>query len=96
MPTRGRHQSTSKECRRLIERVESIPGVKGVIIGHSFGGKSLGRHQTTGSLKLQRTTENGFKGVIQTAKGVQELFILVHPGEENHVRSQLEAITDSP
>lgn len=94
MPARGRHQSTSKECRRLIERVESFPGVKGVIIGHSFGGKSLGRHQTTGSLKVQRATENGFKAVVQTGKGVQELFILVYPGEEDQVRSRLEDIAE--
>jgi len=84
MPSRGRHQSTSGECRKTIEKIEAIPGIKGVIIGRSYGGKSLGRHHSTGSLKIQRETESGFKAAIQSAKGLQELFILMETGKKSH------------
>jgi hypothetical protein len=79
MPSRGRHQSTSKECQRLLQRVEALPGVQGVIIGRSYGGKSLGRHLSTGALKIQRTEPGGLKAVTQTAKGLQEIFIRTAP-----------------
>lgn len=92
MPSRGRHQSTSPECRRLIVRIEDIPGVKGVILGHSYGGKSLGRHQSTGSFKIQRPENNGFKAAMQTAKGLQEFFILVETGAEAQVEKALQAL----
>lgn len=92
MPSRGRHQSTSKACKAVLDRVESLPGVRGVILGHSYGGKSLGRHGSTGALRIQRPAENGFKGVIQTSKGLQELFILVEPGAEEQVRAAVEAL----
>ena len=92
MPSRGRHQSTSPECRRIIDRIEAIPGVKGVILGHSFGGKSLGRHQSTGSFKVQRAASHGFKAAMQTAKGLQEFFILVEAGSEARVEKILQAL----
>lgn len=82
MPARGRHQSTSKESRKAIERVEGLPGVKGVILGHSYGGKSLGRHESTGSIRIQRAMENGWKGVVQSSRGLQELFILMEDGAD--------------
>ena len=43
MPSRGRHQSSSKESLRMIDKIEAIDGVIGVIIGRSCGGKSLGK-----------------------------------------------------
>ena len=92
MPSRGRHQSTSKECRRLIEKIEALDSVKGVIIGQSYGGKSLGRHAPTGTIKIQRRESGGFKAVTQTAKGVQELFIRVQPGAETTVADALRAL----
>lgn len=95
MPSRGRHQSTSPECRKVLERIEAIPGVKGVILGHSFGGKSLGRHQTTGSFKIQRPETHGFKAAIQTAKGLQEFFILVEEGFQASVEDALKKASGS-
>lgn len=77
MPGRGRHQSTSKECRRVLTRMEALPGVKAVILGHSYGGKSLGRHGSTGQVRIQREMEGGWKGVIQSSRGLQELFVLL-------------------
>ena len=47
----------------------------GVIIGRSYGGKSLGAGSSTGSLKVQRKVPGGLKAVIQSSKGLQELFI---------------------
>ena len=86
MPSRGRHQSTDKVCRRVIEQIEALDGVKGVIIGQSYGGKSLARNEGTGSIRIQRPSENGFKAVIQTSKGLQELFILADPEAEPELR----------
>jgi len=90
MPSRGRHQSTSKEYRRTLKKIEAIPGVVGVIIGMSFGGKSLGQGMTTGSVRIQRKEPAGLKAVIQSEKGLQELFIRTEPGTQDAV---LEAIT---
>lgn len=82
MPTRGRHQSTSKECKRILRKIEAIDGVIGIIIGHSYGGKSLGQNSRTGSVKIQRIESGGLKAVTQSAKGLQELFIRVEIGHE--------------
>lgn len=82
MPSRGRHQSTSKECQRAIEKIESLDGVIGVIIGRSYGGKSLGGSRT-GAIKIQRKQPGGLKAVTQTAKGLQELFIRTEKGRED-------------
>lgn len=89
MPKRGRHQSTSKECRELISRIEALDGVVGVIIGHSYGGKSLGSDSRTGSLRVQREMPGGIKAVMQSAKGLQEIFIRVEEDEIDSVMSQL-------
>lgn len=75
MPSRGRHQSSCKECLRTIRKIELLPGVVGAIIGHSYGGKSLGKNGKTGSVRVQREVPGGLKAVTQTSKGLQELFI---------------------
>jgi len=75
MPSRGRHQSTSKECKEAIRRIESLDGVIAVIIGISYGGRSLGKGTTTGSVRIQRKVSGGIKAVTQTEKGLQEIFI---------------------
>ena len=85
MPSRGRHQSSSKECLRAIRKIESLPGVVGVIIGHSYGGKSLGKNGKTGSVRVQREVSGGLKAVTQTSKGLQELFIRTEEGVANDV-----------
>ena len=93
MPSRGRHQSTSKECRRVIREIESIPGVTGVIIGRSYGGKSLGKNSRTGAVRVQRGVPGGLKAVAQTEKGIQELFVRIEEigdGALEKVARQLE------
>jgi 2-keto-3-deoxy-L-rhamnonate aldolase RhmA len=90
MPSRGRHQSTSKECQRTIAKIEAMPGVIGVIIGRSYGGKSLGNEKSTGSIRIQRPVSGGLKAVTQTEKGLQELFIRTEAGMEGKIS---EAIT---
>lgn len=85
MPSRGRHQSTSKECRETIGRIEALDGVIGVIIGRSYGGKSLGQGTTTGSIRIQRTVSGGLKAVTQTEKGLQEIYIRTETGHEEAI-----------
>ena len=85
MPSRGRHQSSSKECHRIMRRIEALDGVIGVIIGRSYGGKSLGAGSSTGSIKIQGRVPGGLKAVTQSAKGLQELFIRTEPGTEEAI-----------
>jgi hypothetical protein len=92
MPSRGRHQSTSKECHRLLRRIEAMDGVLGVIIGRSYGGKSLGQGQATGSIRIQRTLEGGIKAVIQSEKGLQEIYIRTAAGAEGPVAAEIRRI----
>ena len=80
---RGRHRSTDKDGKRTIARLEGIPGVTAVVIGRSFGGKSIGRGRKVGDFKLQAAVPAGFKGVLQTSKGIQEIFIRVPEGRDD-------------
>jgi len=90
MPSRGRHQSTSKECLRTIKKIEALDGVVGVIIGLSYGGKSLGQQGRTGAVKIQRREPAGLKAVTQSAKGLQELFIRIDEGKQESVARAIE------
>lgn len=92
MPSRGRHQSTSKECLQTLKKIEAMEGVIGVIIGRSYGGKSLGQGSRTGAVKIQRKQAGGLKAVTQTAKGLQELFIRTEPGAEDSVVEAIEQL----
>jgi hypothetical protein len=85
MPSRGRHQTTSKECKAVMKRIEALEGVGGVIIGRSYGGKSLGSGSATGAVRIQRTISGGLKAVTQTEKGVQEIFIRTEAGSEEGI-----------
>lgn len=85
MPSRGRHQTTSKECKAVIRRIEALDGVSGVIIGRSYGGKSLGAANATGAMRIQRKISGGLKAVTQTEKGVQEIFIRTTAGAEDNI-----------
>jgi len=85
MPSRGRHQTTSKECKAVMKRIEALEGVGGVIIGRSYGGKSLGAGASTGTVRIQRKVSGGLKAVTQTEKGVQEIFIRTEAGAEEGI-----------
>jgi hypothetical protein len=85
MPSRGRHQSSSKECHRILRKVEAMDGVIGVIIGRSYGGKSLARDSATGALKIQRTLAGGIKAVTQSSKGLQEIYIRTEAGRTEEI-----------
>ncbi len=84
---RGRHRSSDKEGKRTIARLMSIPGVTAVVIGRSYGGKSLGRDRAVGDFKLQAKVRGGLKGVLQTSKGIQEIFIQVAEGTDGVTRA---------
>jgi hypothetical protein len=89
MPSRGRHQSTSKECLQIMRRIEGMEGVVGVIIGRSYGGKSLGQGSATGTMKIQRKVSGGLKAVTQSAKGLQEIFIRTEAGMEDVIAAAI-------
>ncbi len=93
MPSRGRHQSSSPKCLRMIRKIEELEQVRGVIIGRSYGGKSLGRTGKTGSLRVQREVPGGLKAVTQSAKGIQELFIRTEANTEKSVWREIEKLT---
>lgn len=69
----------------MLRRIEAMDGVSGVIIGRSYGGKSLGSECRTGSLKIQRKVPGGLKAVTQSAKGLQEIFIRTEDGMEDAI-----------
>ncbi|TVP78271.1 MAG: hypothetical protein EA353_08690 [Puniceicoccaceae bacterium] len=89
MPSRGRHQTTSKECKRTITEIEALEGVIGVIIGQSYGGKSLGKNRRTGAVKVQRIEAAGIKAATQSAKGLQEIFIRTEAGQEARLAAEI-------
>lgn len=76
----------------MINKIEAMDGVVGVIIGHSYGGKSLGKNSRTGAIKVQRLEEGGIKAATQSAKGLQELFVRTEAGQEKLVAKQIEAL----
>lgn len=91
MPSRGRHQSTSSECKETIRNIEALDGVIGVIIGRSYGGKSLGKGSSTGSIRIQRKVSGGLRAVTQTEKGLQEIFIRTEEGAEENISETVRA-----
>lgn len=92
MPSRGRHQSTSKECLQTLKKIEAIEGVIGTIIGRSYGGKSLGKTSRTGAVKIQRKQPGGLKAVTQSAKGLQEVFIRIDPNFEETILEKIKQL----
>jgi hypothetical protein len=72
-----------------MRKIESIDGVVGVIIGRSYGGKSLGVGSRTGSMKVQRKVPGGLKAVTQPEKGLQELFIRTEVGMEDAIAAAI-------
>lgn len=62
----------------------------GVIIGRSYGGKSLGKGGRTGEIRVQREVSGGLKAVTQTSKGLQELFIRTKDGVAEDVWREIE------
>ena len=68
-----------------MRRIEAMDGVIGVIIGRSYGGKSLGQEKSTGAIRIQRKVSGGLKAVTQSEKGVQEIFIRTETGMEDSI-----------
>lgn len=66
-----------------------MDGVVGVIIGRSYGGKSLGKGDATGAIRVQRQVPGGLKAVMQSEKGLQEIFIRIKAEQEEAVASAL-------
>ena len=87
---RGRHQSTCKDGKRTIQKLQSIPGVQAVILGVTSGRKSGGKGKPVGYFKLQRKIETGFKGVLQCSYGAQDLSIIVAEKDRDSVKKAIE------
>lgn len=73
----------------MIDKIEALDGVIGVIIGQSYGGKSLGKNSRTGSVKVQRIEAAGIKAATQSAKGLQELFIRTEANKESEIAEKI-------
>lgn len=74
-----------------MKKIEALEGVVGVIIGRSYGGKSLGLGTGTGSIRIQRRVSGGLKAVTQSEKGLQEIFIRTEAGMEDAVEDAVKA-----
>jgi len=68
-----------------MRRIEAMDGVIGVIIGRSYGGKSLGQGNGTGAIKIQRKVSGGIKAVTHSEKGLQEIYIRTETGMEDSI-----------
>jgi 2-keto-3-deoxy-L-rhamnonate aldolase RhmA len=77
----------------MIDKIEALEGVIGVIIGHSYGGKSLGKQSRTGAVKVQRIEVGGIKAATQSAKGLQELFIRTKADQEEAIAEKIAAFS---
>ena len=75
-----------------MRKIEAMNGVIGVIIGRSYGGKSLGVGSRTGSVKIQRQVSGGLKAVTQSAKGLQEIYIRTEAGMEEIIAEAVLAL----
>lgn len=75
-----------------MRRIEAMDGVIGVIIGRSYGGKSLGQGNGTGAIRIQREVSGGIKAVTQSEKGLQEIFIRTEPGKEDRIAEAIREI----
>lgn len=71
----------------MMQRIEALEGVIGIIIGRSYGGKSLGSTSPTGMIRIQRQISGGIKAVTQTEKGLQEIFIRTEADAEERITS---------
>lgn len=92
---RGSHKSATKKVKRVLAKIEDLSSVEAVIIGQSIGGKSLGRGASEGQFKIQREEEAGFKGAIQSSKGIQEIFIRVKAGKKEVFEKEIEILAAS-
>lgn len=66
-----------------------MDGVVGFIIGRSYGGKSLGQGNATGAIRIQRQVSGGLKAVMQSEKGLQEIYIRTKEGQNDAVASAI-------
>ncbi len=76
----------------MIKKIEAMEGVVGVIIGRSYGGKSLGKGAATGAVRIQREVSGGVKAVMQSEKGLQEIYIRTQEGMAQEVAGRIAVI----
>ena len=91
---RGKHRSTDKEGRKALATLQTIDGIKAVIIGRSIGGKNVGRKRAVGAFKIQGETASGFKGLLQTSRGIQEIALILDAPELQATRAAVRAMVE--
>ena len=75
---RGKHTSLDKDLKRSVKWLETITGVKKIVIGIS----EACRHKyPPGYIRVQRVVDAGLKANGYSGKGVTTLFIQVEPIE---------------
>lgn len=86
---RGRHQSLDKDLKRSIRWLESVYGVKKIVIGIS---ESCRHKYAPGHLRFKLDVEGGFKINGYSGNGVVDLFIKIDPlTERETVKSKIES-----
>ena len=80
MKKRGKHQTLTKEIKPQIRKIESLPGVKKIIIAATVNKRSKKTASRTsagnvGSLKYQRDIDSGIKIRANTSRGTMTLYV---------------------
>ncbi len=88
MALQGRHKSLDKDAKKSIRWLETVPGVKKVILGIS---ESCRHKYSPGFLKIRGVVEGGFKMNSYSGNGVTDIFVHVD-GEYDleHIMQQIE------
>lgn len=73
---KGRHTSLDKSLKATISWLETIPGVKKIVLGIS---ESCRHKYSPGFIKVLRDVEGGFLINGYSGKGVTKIFIGVNP-----------------
>lgn len=84
---RGKHQSLDKDLNKSIRWLESVAGVKKIVIGIS----EACRHKyPPGHLRFKKDVDGGIKINAYSGNGVVDLFIKINPiSERENVKKKL-------
>lgn len=84
---RGKHQSLDKDLKKSIRWLETVPGVKKIVIGIS---ESCRHRYAPGQLRLKADVDGGIKINGYSGNGVVDLFIKIEPiSRREHVKEAI-------